>query len=36
MPLVIVSVVVSYVISARILPKLPGDPPRDVTAPSRQ
>ena len=27
MPLVIVSVVVSYVISARILPKIPGDPP---------
>jgi H+/Cl- antiporter ClcA len=36
MPLVIVSVVVSYVISARILPKIPGDPPPDVTAPSRQ
>jgi len=37
MPLVIVSVVVSYVISARILPKLPGDPPAEtVTAPSRQ
>jgi H+/Cl- antiporter ClcA len=35
MPLVIVSVVVSYVISARILPKLPSDPPpKPVTDPS--
>jgi len=35
MPLVIVSVVVSYVISARILPKIPGEPRPPVTDPSR-
>jgi H+/Cl- antiporter ClcA len=33
MPLVIVSVVVSYVISARILPKVPGDPATHPPAP---